>query len=145
MAFQLQKRRKSSANVLSVRASALSVVSGRASQLSTARKSSSSTVSIAKDSLSYAEFFNILQQSRILSNEEGSEESVFLKNIYDEMFIKSATTVELISRHTELVSQVDPGTLMTSGMIRYIIGRVENSICVYLKNVELTPRDGKDS
>ena len=32
-----------------------------------------------------------------------------------------------------------------SGMIRYIIGRVENSIYVYLRNVELTPRDGKET
>jgi len=145
-----EKRRKSSFNPLNGNKESLTSLVSKASISSTLRKSTLSVSSLtlplgaSKTTLTDKEFFDVVNMSRMLRKEENVEIEKALNDIYDIMLLKSATPLQLISRYLELTRETCLRRVENLGTIKFIIGRVECSIYVYLKSVDLIPKEEEE-
>ena len=145
-----EKRRKSSFNPINGNKESLTSFVNISSITSTLRKSTLSVATLnlplgtSKSILTDKEFFDVVNMSRILRKEEQVEVVKTLNDIYDIMLLKSATPLQLISRYLELTRETCLRRVEDLGTIKFIIGRVGFSIYVYLKSVDLIPKEEEE-
>merc|ERR1712150_307592 len=77
---------------------------------------------------------------------ENAEESETLKSMKSVIEMKSASSLELISKHLTLLhSETKLEKYENAGSVSCIIGKVGNKVRIHLKNVVLKPRDEKET
>ena len=98
------------------------------------------------DTEKHKEVKDNIEASWITRQNENIPESESLKILHEQTAMKSANSLELISKHlTFLHNQTKSSNQENGGSIGCIIGKVGNKVCVHLKNAVLHPREEKDT
>ena len=97
------------------------------------------------DPKAYKQLLETIESSMIFRRKNDIEESEILNNIYTDLELKSSSSLQLISKHLKILHEAQSKQPENSGGVRFIVGLVGNNIHVHLKNVDLTPRDDKDT